>query len=105
MKKEDHVKDLEDLGDALEELRMNKMMKMGEKENTEDYSQVSMLTMMLNKKQIQFNFNKLKSGSYYTKLGSFDYLIITFYLNKNHSLKVLNAVKLSDCLFFNEIYF
>ena len=50
MKKENHVKDLEELGDALEELKMNKMMKIGEKEDTEYYTQVSMFTMMLNKK-------------------------------------------------------
>ena len=100
MKKENHVKDLEELGDALEELKMNKMMNFGEKKDTEDYNQVSMFTMMLDKKQINFNFNKLKSGLYYTKMD-FDYLI--FYLNKNHSLKILNAVELSDCIFLSVI--
>ena len=47
MKKENHVKDLEELGDALKELKMNKMMNFGEKEDTEDYSRVSKFSMML----------------------------------------------------------
>ena len=52
MKKENHVKDLKELGNALEELKMNKMMKIYEKENTENISQVSMFTIMLYKKRI-----------------------------------------------------
>ena len=47
MEKVNYVEDLDDFGDAFEELEMNNMLKIGEKEDTEVYRHVSRFSMRL----------------------------------------------------------
>ena len=63
MEKVNYVEDLDDFGDAFEELKMNKI---GEKEHTEVYRQVSRFTMRLMSNMDLF-YNKFLFKFYITE--------------------------------------